>query len=60
MNNLLACATEAAIPLIQGIEKLIELSDYAVEGRYSIISDDLNDSEIFTGLIQKLIASIES
>ena len=51
---------EAAIPLIQGIEKLIELSDYAVEGRYSIISDDLNDSEMFIGLIQKLIASIES
>ena len=60
IEQLISVCEEAAIPLIQGIEKLIELSDYAVEGRYSIISDDLNDSEMFIGLIQKLIASIES
>ena len=60
IEQLISMCEEAAIPLIQGIEKLIELSDYAVEGRYSIISDDLNDSEMFIGLIQKLIASIES
>ena len=55
IEQLISMCEEAAIPLIQGIEKLIELSDYAVEGRYSIISDDLNDSEMFIGLIQKLI-----
>ena len=60
IEQLISVCEEAAIPLIQGIEKLIELSDYAVEGRYSIISDDLNDSEMFIGLIQKLIVSIES
>lgn len=60
IEQLISMCEEAAIPLIQGIEKLIELSDYAVEGRYSIISDDLNDSEMFIGLIQKLIISIES
>lgn len=60
IEQLISMCEEASIPLIQGIEKLIELSDYAVEGRYSIISDDLNDSEMFIGLIQKLIASIES
>ena len=51
---------EQSIPLVEGVEKLVELSDYAVEGRYSIISDDLNDSEIFIGLIQELLASIRS
>lgn len=60
IEQLISMCEEAAIPLIQNIDKLIELSDYAVEGRYSIISNDLNDSEIFIGLIQKLIASIES
>ena len=60
IEQLISMCEEAAIPLIQGIEKLIELSDYAVEGRYSIISDDLNDSEIFIGLIQELLASIRS
>ena len=60
IEQLISMCEEAAIPLIQGIEKLIELSDYAVEGRYSIISYYLNDSEMFIGLIQKLIASIES
>ena len=60
IEQLISMCEEAAIPLIQGVEKLIELSDYAVEGRYSIISDDLNDSEMFIGLIQKLIISIES
>ncbi len=60
IEQLISICGEQSIPLIQGLEKLIELSDYAVEGRYSIISDDLNDSEIFIRLIQKLIASIES
>lgn len=60
IEQLIRMCEEEAIPLIQGIEKLIELSDYAVEGRYPIISDDLNDSEIFIDLIQKLITSIKS
>ena len=60
IEQLIRICEEESIPLIENIEKLIELSDYAVEGRYSIISDDLNDSEIFICLIQKLIATIES
>jgi len=35
---------------------LIELSDYAVEGRYSIIHDDLNESEKYIEIIERLIA----
>lgn len=60
IEQLIRICEEESIPLIENIEKLIELSDYAVEGRYSIISDDLNESEIFICLIQKLIATIES
>lgn len=43
------------ISLVYDIERLIELSDYAVEGRYSIISDDINDSDDFIRLIEALI-----
>lgn len=43
------------ISLVDDVERLIELSDYAVEGRYSIISDDINDSDDFIALIESLI-----
>jgi len=57
IEQLIRICKENSIPLIHNIEKLIELSDYAVEGRYSIISDDLNDSELFIRLIAELIAN---
>lgn len=43
------------ISLVDDVERLIELSDYAIEGRYSIISDDINDSDDFIALIESLI-----
>lgn len=43
------------IELVENAEMLIELSDYAVEGRYSIIHDDLNESEKYIEIIEKLI-----
>lgn len=43
------------ILLVDNIERLIELGDYAVEGRYSIINDDINDSDSFILLIEALI-----
>jgi len=60
IEQLIRICEEESIPLFQNIEKLIELSDYAVEGRYSIISDDLNNSEIFIRLVEKLITKITS
>ena len=58
IEQLITICHDESIPLILGIEHLIELSDYAVEGRYSIISDDLNDSEKFIALIEKLITHV--
>ena len=43
------------ILLVDNIERLVELGDYAVEGRYSIIGDDINDSDSFILLIEALI-----
>ncbi len=48
-----------SITLIEGIDILIELSDYAVEGRYSIIHDDINEAEKYIEVIIKLISHLE-
>lgn len=37
------------------IEILVELSDYAVEGRYSIIHDDLDESDKYIELLERLL-----
>ena len=43
------------IILVEDIDTLIELSDYAVDGRYSIIHDDINEAEKYIEIINKLI-----
>ena len=48
------------IALLSDIDTLIELSDYAVDGRYSIIHDDINEAEKYIEIINKLIVSINT
>ena len=43
------------IPLIQDIEILIELTDFAVEGRYSIIHDDMNEAQTYINILERLL-----
>jgi len=43
------------IPLIKNIEILIELSDFAVEGRYSIIHDDMNEAQTYINILERLL-----
>jgi len=44
--------------IIKDIECLIELNDYAVEGRYSIIHDDINEADRYIVVLERLIAVI--
>ncbi len=46
--------TENSIPLQINSIRLIDLSDFAVEGRYSVIHDDLVDAEKYFEEINKL------
>ena len=55
LEQLIDLCTSNNIPLIENVDRLIELNDYAVEGRYSIICDDINDSDEFIELIESLI-----
>lgn len=43
----------------QNIDKLIELSDYAVEGRYSIMHDDINESSNYISILETIIENID-
>ena len=43
------------IELDLNIDELIELNEYAVEGRYSIIHDDINESGKYIEIIENLV-----
>lgn len=55
IEQIIDLCKQHGIELVENVEMLIELSDYAVEGRYSIIHDDLNESEKYIEIIEKLI-----
>ena len=55
IEQLINISVKNSIILDRDIEMLIELSDYAVEGRYSIIHDDLNDSDKYIVLLERLL-----
>ncbi len=52
------CETNS-ISLVEDIECLIELNDYAVEGRYSIIHDDINEADRYIVILENLIEIIK-
>ena len=58
IEQLINVCEENQIKLIDEIEIIIELSDYAVEGRYSIIHDDINESDKYIKLLERIIKDI--
>ena len=55
IEQLIELCTENNITLEDDIEILIELSDYAVEGRYSIIHDDINESNKYIKILENIV-----
>lgn len=55
LEELIRICFENNIKLIENIETLIDLNEYAVEGRYDIICDDINDAPLYTDIIQTFI-----
>jgi len=58
IEQIIELCKENNICLIEDIECLIELNDYAVEGRYSIIHDDINEADRYIVVLERLIAVI--
>ncbi len=58
IEQIIELCQENEIVLVEEIECLIELNDYAVEGRYSIIHDDINEADKYIAVLEKLIEII--
>lgn len=54
INHLIKNIKNNNIAIIDNIEKLSLLSDYAVEGRYAIINDDLEDTDKYIEILNEL------
>lgn len=55
LDNLISLLEENNIFLFEDLEELLPLTDFAVEGRYSIIHDDLSDSDKYVVLLNTFI-----
>ena len=55
IKNLIFACNESQIDLIDNIISLIPLTDYAVEGRYAIIHDDLDDTDKYIVILDELV-----
>jgi len=55
LDNLMTLLEENNIFLFEDLEELLPLTDFAVEGRYSIIHDDLSDSDKYIVLLNTFI-----
>jgi len=60
IEQIISLCRENDIVLIEDIECLIELNDYAVEGRYSVIHDDINEADMYIAVLEKLIEMMKS
>jgi len=56
---LIITCKENGISLVENIESLIPLSEYAVEGRYAVIHDDLGDADIYLKLLDELLVFVK-
>ena len=59
IEELLAVCKDNNISLMDDIENLIDLTDYAVEGRYDIICDDIEDSDKYFTLVEDFIKFVQ-
>ena len=57
LGDLIQLMRDSDINIDIVLDDLIELSDFAVEGRYAIINDDLDDSEKYISIIENLLST---
>lgn len=59
ISNLIFSCNENKVALINNVEMLIPLSDYAVEGRYAVIHDDISDVDGYIKIVDNLLIFVE-
>jgi len=60
IKNLIDALKDNNIQLSLEVEQLIPLTDYAVEGRYAIVHDDLSDVDKYIKKLDSLVLFVES
>ena len=59
LKLLIKLLKDNSISTIENVEKIIPLTDYAVEGRYAVIHDDLDDAEKFIVFLEEYIEYVK-
>jgi HEPN domain-containing protein len=57
---LIEAIRENKIEIVDNIDVLVDLTHYAVDGRYAIIHDDLSDVDKYIILLEKFLIFVES
>ena len=60
IENLILMEEKNNLELMENISELVDLNDYAVEGRYDIICDDIEDSSRYFLLVSNLIEFVKN
>lgn len=59
IDDLINSVKENKIEITSDVERLIPLTDYAVEGRYAIIHDDLDDADKYIAVLDELVKFVK-
>jgi len=59
LDSLLQELKNNNIQLLEGMEELLQLSEYAVEGRYAIMHDDLEDTNKFIVILDDFLEFVK-
>lgn len=56
LEDIIELCRKNDIELIDNVDRLTDLTEYAVQGRYAIIHDDLEDADEYIILLEKLLS----
>ena len=60
LKELISLMEDHQINFINDVKPFILLTQYAVEGRYAVIHDDLEDADEYIEILEKLLLFVES
>lgn len=60
IQKLITTCSDNAVVLPEFIDIFVELNPYAVEGRYAVVADDMDDAARYAGLLKQLKLHVET
>ena len=59
LESLYNLALKNNIAVIENVKTLLPLSDYAVEGRYAVIHDDLDSADEYMAILHQFVSYVK-